>query len=93
MIGLVETDDKVEWCKVGLGFDHVINYKKENYSDLLAKLAPNGIDMFFDNIGGELHQNVVKHLKKDGKVIDLKASRCQESGNDLAELNKLVQWV
>jgi hypothetical protein len=28
VIGLVETDDKVEWCKVGLGFDHVINYKK-----------------------------------------------------------------
>ena len=63
---------------------------------MLSKLAPNGIDIFFDDIGGELHQKIVnKHMKKDGKVIDLKSSCGQESdnGNALSEMNKLIQWV
>ena len=50
MIAFVGSDDKLEWCKKELGFDHVFNYKKEKFSEVISKIAPEGIDMFFDNV-------------------------------------------
>ena len=50
MIGLVGSEDKVDWCKNELGFDHVINYKKKNFSDGIAEVAPEGVDIYFDNV-------------------------------------------
>jgi NADPH-dependent curcumin reductase CurA len=49
VIGVVGSDEKVAWCKE-LGFDHVINYKKEDYSKVLTEIAPHGVDVFFDNV-------------------------------------------
>lgn len=50
VIGCVGSDEKLDWCKNELGFDHVINYKKEDVFETLAKLAPNGVDIYFDNV-------------------------------------------
>lgn len=44
------SDEKVEWCKKELNFDHVINYKKENFSEALSKIAPDGVDIYYDNV-------------------------------------------
>lgn len=50
VIAFVGSDDKLAWCKNELGFDHVFNYKKEKFSEIISKVAPDGIDMFFDNV-------------------------------------------
>ena len=50
VIAFVGSDDKVKWCKDDLGFDHVFNYKKVDFSEEIAKVAPNGVEMFFDNV-------------------------------------------
>lgn len=50
VIAFVGSDDKLKWCKDDLGFDHVFNYKKVDFSEEIAKVAPNGVEMFFDNV-------------------------------------------
>ena len=50
MIGFVGSDDKVDWLKNELGFDHVFNYKKVDFSEAITKVAPEGVDCFFDNV-------------------------------------------
>ena len=50
MIGFVGSDVKVDWCKNELGFDHVFNYKKMDFSEAISKVAPTGAHLFFDNV-------------------------------------------
>ena len=69
VIAFVGADDKVDWCKNELGFDHVFNYKKVNFSEAIKKVAPDGAELFFDNVGGEWYHTIINnHLKKYGKA-------------------------
>lgn len=61
MIGITSTDEKVEWVK-SLGFDYVINYKKDDLKKSLAEAAPNGIDCFFENVSTSLEgRNIMEY--------------------------------
>jgi len=69
VIAFAGSDDKVAWCKNELGFDHVFNYKKIHFSEAISQVAPDGVDVFFDNVGGEFFHTVLnKHMKKNGRV-------------------------
>ena len=50
MIGLVGSEEKLSWCKDELGFDHVFNYKKVKIDEALSQVAPDGVDIYFDNV-------------------------------------------
>ena len=50
VIGVVGSEVKADWCKNELGFDHVINYKKSNFNEELSKIAPDGVDIYYDNV-------------------------------------------
>lgn len=50
MIGSAGSDDKCDWLKE-IGFDHVFNYKKRSVDDALKEFAPEGVDLYFDNVG------------------------------------------
>ena len=49
VIGVVGSDDKLNWCKE-LGFDHVFNYKTHDVFAELQKVAPDGVDIYFDHV-------------------------------------------
>ena len=49
VIGYAGTDEKVKWLKE-LGFDSAYNYKKVNLSESLKEAAPDGIDVYYDNV-------------------------------------------
>ncbi|RPB22212.1 NAD(P)-binding protein [Terfezia boudieri ATCC MYA-4762] len=53
VIGSVGSDEKVDFIKNELKFDEAFNYKTISNHDALKKLAPNGIDIYFENVGGE----------------------------------------
>lgn len=71
VIGITGTEEKGEWITKDLGFDHFINYKTKNINEELIKLAPQGIDCFFDTVGGETAFIVMKHMKLHGRVAQV----------------------
>ncbi|XP_047990881.1 prostaglandin reductase 1-like [Leguminivora glycinivorella] len=68
VIGIAGSDNKCAWLVNELGFDYAANYKTENIADYLKKNAPNGVDCYFDNVGGELSSTVVAHMNEFGRV-------------------------
>merc|ERR550519_328223 len=67
VIGYAGSDDKVEWLKE-LGFDHAFNYKKVTVTESLAKAAPNGVDCYLDNVGGQMSIDVMSAMNVFGRV-------------------------
>jgi prostaglandin reductase 1 len=67
VIGYAGADDKIAWLKE-IGFDHAYNYKKVDLDQTLKEAAPNGIDCFFDNVGGTFASTVYKHLNLDARI-------------------------
>lgn len=69
-IGFVGSDEKVNYCKNELGYDHVFNYKKTDISKALSEVAPDGIDIYYDSVGGNLFPQVINnHMKTFGRVL------------------------
>ncbi len=72
VIATAGTDDKIHYVTRELGFDIGINYKNKDAAALSAELAqhaPNGVDVFFDNVGGELHDAVMMNLALNARTI------------------------
>jgi len=67
VIGSCGSEEKMEFAK-SLGYDGVFNYKTDNATEMLSKLAPNGIDCYFDNVGGELSSNVIAAMNSGGRI-------------------------
>ena len=69
VIGSVGDDKKLSFIQSELGFDAGFNYKKEKPADALARLAPNGIDIYYENVGGEQLEAAISSLNMFGRVI------------------------
>ena len=68
-IGIAGTDDKVAWMTKELGFDAAFNYKStSDYSAKLKELCPNGIDCYFDNVGGAITDAVFPLMNVYGRM-------------------------
>ncbi|MXR51741.1 zinc-binding dehydrogenase [Halovenus sp. WSH3] len=69
VIGFAGSDRKVEFLEDDLGFDVGINYKKvDDYGAALAEAAPDGVDSYFDNVGGPITDAVFNQLNVDARV-------------------------
>lgn len=69
VIGCAGSNDKCKWLKDDLGFDFVFNYKTEKLVDALKQGAPNGIDCYFDNVGGDMSATVIeKFMNRKGRI-------------------------
>ena len=53
VIGSVGSQEKLDYITKTLGFDGGFNYKEEKPGDALSRLAPDGIDIYYENVGGE----------------------------------------
>jgi NADPH-dependent curcumin reductase CurA len=68
VIGIAGSADKCAWLTGDLGFDHAIDYQTENVRKRLAALAPGGVDVYFENVGGAVGNAVVANMAKGGRV-------------------------
>lgn len=68
VIGSVGSDDKLDFIVKELGFDAGFNYKKENPKEALPRLAPGGIDIYFENVGGDHLEAALASFKPGGRM-------------------------
>ncbi|XP_050303017.1 prostaglandin reductase 1-like [Anthonomus grandis grandis] len=68
VIGIAGSDEKGEWLTKDLGFDHFINYKTDDIDKKLREYAPGGVELYFDNVGGEVTTQVLKNMKTFGRI-------------------------
>ena len=68
VIGIAGTDQKCDLICKEYGFDGAINYKTENIHDALVRSCPNGIDIYFDNVGGGILDECLKLMNLHGRI-------------------------
>ncbi|KAJ0495930.1 putative oxidoreductase [Helianthus annuus] len=69
VVGCVGSPDKVKLLKEKLGFDQVFNYKEEtDLNSTLERCFPDGIDIYFDNVGGEMLEAAISNMNLYGRV-------------------------
>jgi NADPH-dependent curcumin reductase CurA len=68
-IGIAGGPDKCAWLTGELGFDAAIDYKGEDVRARLRELAPERVDVFFDNVGGEILESVLARLTRGARVV------------------------
>lgn len=68
VIGIAGSDGKCEWLTKEMGFDYAINYKTASIDEELKRVAPDGVDCYFDNVGGETSTIVLSRMRLFGRV-------------------------
>jgi NADPH-dependent curcumin reductase CurA len=68
VVGSAGSDEKVAWLTDELGYDTAFNYKSGPVAKQLFAAAPDGIDVYFDNVGGDHHEAAIHALKVHGRV-------------------------
>jgi NADPH-dependent curcumin reductase len=69
VVGIAGSDVKCAWLVDDLGFDRAVNYRTDDVKARLRELCPNGIDLYFDNVGGELLDICLGQLALRGRVV------------------------
>jgi NADPH-dependent curcumin reductase len=68
-VGIAGGADKCRYLVDELGFDGAIDYKTENVKKSLKALCPKGIDVFFDNVGGEILDDVLTQIRMKARIV------------------------
>jgi len=68
VVGIAGSDEKCRWITETLGFDAAINYKTENVREQLKTHCPDGIDVFFDNVGGAILDTVLSLINVKARI-------------------------
>jgi NADPH-dependent curcumin reductase CurA len=69
VIGSVGSDEKLDYILNELGFDGGFNYKKESPASALARLAPEGLNIYYENVGGEHLEAAIDAMNPFGRIV------------------------
>jgi NADPH-dependent curcumin reductase len=69
VVGIAGTEDKCKWITDELGFDAAVNYKRSDWKQQLAAATPKGVDINFENVGGEVMHAVLDRMNLHGRVV------------------------
>ena len=69
VIGIAGGRDKCDWIVKELGFDAAIDYKSEDVKKALRSRAPQGISIYFDNVGGDILDDALANLARGARVV------------------------
>ncbi|MFL5294759.1 MAG: NADP-dependent oxidoreductase [Phenylobacterium sp.] len=68
VVGSTGSDDKARWLKDEVGLDAVINYKAQPIKQALEEATPKGIDVYFDNVGGDHLEAALRRMNTLGRI-------------------------
>ncbi|SFQ72162.1 NADP-dependent oxidoreductase [Hymenobacter arizonensis] len=69
VVGIAGDQAKVDYCVNELGFDACINYKTQNVRSGLRAACPQGIDVYFDNVGGEILDFALEQIRLKARIV------------------------
>jgi NADPH-dependent curcumin reductase len=69
VVGIAGGSEKCTWLTDGLGFDAGIDYKRSDWKNQLAAATPKGIDISFENVGGEIMNATLARMNLHGRVV------------------------
>lgn len=69
VVGTAGTDDKCRWLTEELGFDAAINYKTEDLGEEIPRACPRGVDIYFDNVGGETLDTALRFINRGARIV------------------------
>ncbi|MGB3551359.1 MAG: NADP-dependent oxidoreductase [Candidatus Binatus sp.] len=69
VVGIAGGPEKCDWLLKEAGFDAAIDYKNEKVSAALTKYCPKGIDVYFDNVGGEILDRALARIANGARVV------------------------
>ena len=67
-VGIAGGADKCRWLIEEARLDAAIDYKNEDVGARLAEACPDGVDVYFDNVGGDMLETVMGHMNQGGRV-------------------------
>lgn len=68
VVGIAGSDEKCRWLTETLGFDAAVNYKTEDVREKLKMHCPDGIDIYFDNVGGKILDTVLSLINIHARI-------------------------
>ncbi|MBK5192534.1 MAG: NADP-dependent oxidoreductase [Flavobacteriaceae bacterium] len=70
VVGIAGSDEKIKRIKEKFGFDEGINYKTtDDLKKAIAEACPDGVDVYYDNVGGEIMDAAMANINKYGRLI------------------------
>lgn len=69
VVGIAGSDEKCKFLTDELGFDGAINYKSEDVAERVKALLPDGIDIYYDNVGGEILDIALENIRLNARVV------------------------
>lgn len=69
VVGVAGSDEKCRWLTEDLGFDAALNYKREPVLSRLRRLCPSGIDVHFENVGGEILDAALAFINQRARIV------------------------
>lgn len=94
VVGIAGSDEKCEWLRSELGFDAALNYKKESFRKDLAEATPDFIDVYWDNVGGEILEAALNRAKFRARFVMCGSiSGYNAAGKETAGIRNLSQVV
>jgi len=68
VVGIAGGDEKCRWLTEELAYDAAVNYKSGPVAESLKTACPDGIDVYFDNVGGEILETALSQMKMNGRI-------------------------
>ncbi len=69
VVGIAGGAQKCAWLTGGLGFDAAVDYKAGDVKAALREAAPKGVDVYFDNVGGEILDDVLTQIRRGARIV------------------------
>jgi NADPH-dependent curcumin reductase CurA len=69
VVGIAGGTEKCEWLRTACKLDDVIDYKSENLVQRIGELCPDGVNVFFDNVGGATLEAGIEHIADFGRIV------------------------
>lgn len=89
-VGIAGSQEKIDYLINELGFDAAVNYKSDSFKEDFKAAVPDGVDVYFDNVGGEVSDAVILELNNKSRVV--LCGTISSYNSPEADLGPRIQW-